>query len=81
MDLTMLKFWLLWCTILDYAVLIVWAVLSWRFRPFLRALMRIYGVADEQQADRLNLAGIMLFKIGILLFNLVPLFALLIAAK
>jgi hypothetical protein len=68
---------LLWCTIIDYALLIVW------FLVFVLAgerLFRLHGRwgfhFSRDQFDTLHYAGMSVYKIWILLFNLVPLVAL-----
>jgi Family of unknown function (DUF6868) len=67
---------LLWCTIIDYAIVTVW------FLAFVAAhdwLMRLHGRwfhLTHEQFDALNYAGMAVMKIGIMLFNLVPLIAL-----
>jgi hypothetical protein len=67
---------LLWCTIIDYAVLIVW------FIAFISAGNWLYGVhgrlfrLSREQFDAIHYGGMAVYKIGILLFNLVPLIVL-----
>ena len=67
---------LLWCTVINYGVLLVW------FLAFAFAhdwIQRIHGRwfrLSRDQFDALHYAGMSLFKIGIMLFNLVPLVAL-----
>jgi len=70
---------LLWCAMINYGMLIVW------FLFFLLPhewLYRFYGRwfhLTVEQFDAINFAGMVLFKIGIMLFNLVPYIALRIA--
>ncbi len=67
---------LLWCTVMDYGALLVW------FLAFALAhdwMFRLHGRwfrLSREQFDALHYAGMSIFKIGILLFNLVPLIAL-----
>jgi len=62
---------LLWCTVINYCVLLVW------FGVFVLAndwLHRIHGKwfrLSREQFDALHHAGMSICKIGILLFNLV----------
>jgi hypothetical protein len=76
MTLEMARSFFLWCTAINYAVLLVWAVL------FLAAhdrMLRLWGRwvrVSAEQFDLLNVAGISLYKLGIFLFNLVPCIAL-----
>jgi hypothetical protein len=67
---------LLWCSIIDYALLGVWALLATRGRDWLYGLVRRVFPMPREQFDLLNYAGITLYKMGILLFNIVPLISL-----
>ncbi len=69
---------LLWCTVINYAVLLWWFVL---FRVAHDRLQRLHGRwfrLSPEQFDAVHYAGMALYKIGILLVNLVPYVALLI---
>jgi hypothetical protein len=76
MSIAMARAFLLWCTVINYGVLLVW----WLF--FMLAHDWMYGLHSRwfhlsvEQFDALHYAGIALYKIGILLFNLVPYIAL-----
>lgn len=67
---------LLWCTGLNYAVLLVW------FGVFVFAhewMYRIHGrwfKFSLETFDAIHYAGLAVYKIGIILLNLVPLVAL-----
>jgi hypothetical protein len=67
---------LLWCTGLNYAVLLVW------FGVFVFAhewMYRIHGrwfKLPLESFDAIHYAGLAVYKIGIILLNLVPLIAL-----
>jgi hypothetical protein len=65
-----------WCAIINYAILLLWSalVMFWRDGMY-RLLCRWYRVSTEQ-FDAMNLFGITIYKIEILLFNLVPCIAL-----
>ena len=70
---------LLWCTVINYALLLIWFMLyalphAWLYRIWGRWFRLTVG-----QFDTLNFAGIVLYKLGILLLNLVPLGALYLA--
>ncbi len=69
---------LLWCTVINYGVLLLWVVLlmlphGWMYRPWGRWVR-----LSVEQFDAINFAGMVLYKTGIILFNLVPYVALLI---
>lgn len=72
---------LFWCTVMNWAVLLVW------FLVFTLAHDWIYGVHARwfrlaaEQFDALHYAGMAIYKIGILLFNLVPYVALRVAGR
>ena len=76
MSIAIIREVLLWCTGINYGVLLVW------FLFFLLAHDWIYGLHSRwfhlsiDQFDTLHYAGMAIFKIGILLFNLVPYIAL-----
>jgi hypothetical protein len=67
---------LLWSAGMNYAVLLVW------FGVFVLAhdwLYRLHGrwfKISVDAFDAIHYAGLAIYKIGVLLFNLVPLFAL-----
>jgi hypothetical protein len=66
----------LWCSIINYALLCVWALLATLGRGWLHGLVgRVFPVSREQ-FDLLNYAGITLYKMGTLLFSIVPLISL-----
>ena len=70
----------MWCTIINYGLLVVWGVLFMiPNNPVFRIKARMGQMTTEQFAT-LNYAGIVLYKIGIFLFNLVPMIALYIIA-
>jgi len=69
------RHFLLWCTVINYGILLVWFFVF----VFAHDLMeRIHGKwfrLSHDQFDAIHYAGMSIFKIGILLFNLVPLVA------
>ena len=78
MTITVTRSFFLWCTVINYGVLLVW------FLAFVFAhdwMFRIHGRwfrLSHDQFDALHYAGLSIFKIGIILFNLVPLIVLFI---
>lgn len=63
---------LLWCAVINYGLLLLWVVLfvlphGWMYRLW----GRWFRLSNEQ-FDAINFALIVLYKTGILLFNLVP---------
>ena len=76
MSLEMVSAALLWCAAINYGLLLWW------FLAFLLARDSIYRLHGRwfrmapDQFDMLHYAGMALYKIGILLLNLVPYIAL-----
>jgi hypothetical protein len=67
---------LLWCVVLNYALLLYWvAIFFFAHSWFYRLLTRWFKLSIEV-FDALNFAGMTVYKLGIILFNLVPLLAL-----
>jgi hypothetical protein len=72
MTLELTRSFLLWCTVLNYGILLVW------FLAFASAhdwMLRLHGRwfrLSREQFDALHYAGMSVYKIGILLFALVP---------
>jgi hypothetical protein len=67
---------LLWCVGLNYLVLFIWAGLfvfahDWMFR-----LHRRWFNLTVETFDAIHYAGLSIYKIGIILFNLMPFVAL-----
>jgi hypothetical protein len=76
MNLEFVRSFLLWCTIIDYGILIVW------FLAFMLAhdgLHRLHGRwfrLSREQFDALHYMAMAVFKIIVLVFNVVPLLVL-----
>ena len=72
MTIEVTRHFLLWCTVIDYCILLVW------FLAFVfvhDAMLRLHGRwfhLSRDQFDALHYIGMSIFKIGIMLFNLVP---------
>jgi hypothetical protein len=80
MSLEAVRNTLLWCTAINVAVLVVWSLLwvlphQWIYR----LTSRRFRLTPEQ-FDAISFAGIVVYKLGILFFNLVPYIALRIVA-
>lgn len=80
MTLVELKALLLWSTALNYGVLLFW------FGAFVYAHDGLYRLhtrwfkLSEEKFDALHYIGMSIYKIGVMLLNLVPLIALCMAA-
>jgi len=81
MSIAIIRKALLWCTVINYGILIVW----WLF--FLLGHDWMYGWHSQwfhlsvEQFDALHYMGMALYKIGILLLNLIPYIALRIVRR
>ena len=69
----------LWCAVINYAVLVIWVLLIILPHEWLYRLWGRWFRLTAEQFDAINFAGIAIYKVGILLFNLVPYLALRIA--
>ncbi|MGA2706064.1 MAG: DUF6868 family protein [Isosphaeraceae bacterium] len=72
MSIEIARSFFLWCSVINYAILLVWAALATLARDWLYRLWSRWFRLSTEQFDMLNLAGMTLYKIGILLFNIVP---------
>lgn len=72
----MIRHFFLWCTIINYGIVVTWFLIFTLGHDWMLNLhSKLFNISNEQ-FDRLHYAGIMIFKIGIMLFNLVPFIAL-----
>ncbi|MEA5115229.1 MAG: hypothetical protein VB050_14510 [Geobacteraceae bacterium] len=72
MTLEMIRSMLAWCTVIDLGVLVAWFLL---FTLAHDLMYRIHGKwfrMEEKTFDAVHYSGMALFKLGILIFNLVP---------
>jgi hypothetical protein len=72
---------LLWCTVINYAVLLLWFL---AFKVAHDWIYRLHGRwfrLSVEQFDAIHYAGMAIYKIGILVLNLVPYVALLIVGR
>jgi hypothetical protein len=79
MSVEMLRDVLLYCGIINYAMLLLWVALVLLAPGFARWVGRLFRLSAEQ-FDTIQYGGILLYKLGIILFNLVPYIALRIVA-
>jgi hypothetical protein len=79
MNVETLRAALLCCGIINYAMLVLWAALALLAPGLLRWHARWFRLSAEQ-LGAINYAGILLYKVAIFLFNLVPYLALRIVA-
>ena len=81
MNVGFVKDVLLWCTIINYAVLFFWFGVFVVAHDWLLNLHgRLFRLSDER-INSIHYLGMAIYKIGILLFNLVPYVALSIVSN
>jgi hypothetical protein len=76
MSIETLRSSLLWCAIINYGVLLVWFLFFIGAHDWMYLLHGRWFRLSVEQFDSLHYAGMAVYKIGILLFNLVPYVAL-----
>ena len=76
MSLAMVRKALLWCTVLNYGVLFVWWLCFLFAHDGMHGWHSQWFHLSREQFDAVHYAGMALYKLGILLFNLVPSLAL-----
>lgn len=76
MNIVTLRDLLLYCTTINFGVLALWGLFFLLPHEWLYRLWgRVFRLSAEQ-FDTINVAGILFYKLGILLFNLFPYLAL-----
>jgi hypothetical protein len=70
------RMFLLWCTIINYGVLLLWFAVFVFGHDWIQRVHGRWFHLSHEQFDVMHYAGMSVFKIGILLFNLVPFIAL-----
>lgn len=72
MSVELARSFLLWCTIANYSILLVWFVVFMSAHDALRQMHGRWFRLSNDQFDALHYLGMTIYKMGILLFNLVP---------
>jgi hypothetical protein len=65
-----------WCTLINWAVLLWWWMFIWLARDFVYRLHSKWFKLSEHTFDAMHYGGMGLFKVAVLMFNLVPYLAL-----
>ena len=76
MAINEIKYILLWCTGLNYTVLIIWFALIVFAHGWMYGIHSRWFKLSVETFDAIHYTGLAIYKIGILLFNLVPLAAI-----
>jgi hypothetical protein len=76
-----LKEILLWCVGINYGILLIWFGVFFLAHDWLFRIHTRWFKLSVETFDALNYAGMAMYKIGVLLLNLVPLIALCVSLK
>jgi hypothetical protein len=76
MSIDVVRDFFLWCAVINYVLLVVWFLILVSPHHWLYQLWGRWFRMTAEQFDAINFAGIVLYKLGILFFNLVPYVAL-----
>jgi hypothetical protein len=71
---------LVWCTVINYVILLVWFLVFVFAHDLMQRIDGRWFHLSREQFDAIHYAGMAVYKVGILLFNLVPLAALFMRA-
>jgi hypothetical protein len=66
----------MWCTLINYGILLLWFLIFTFAHDWMQALHGRWFTLHREQFDAIHYAGIAGYKILILIFNLVPWIAL-----
>ena len=69
---------LLWCTFINYGVLLLWFLVFLFAHDWMHRLHGRWFRLSPEHFDAIHYSGMAIYKLGIFLFNLVPFIALLI---
>jgi hypothetical protein len=72
MSIELTRNFLLWCTVINYGILLVWFLVFARAHDWMRRFHGRWFRLSDEQFDALHYVGMSIYKIGILLLNLVP---------
>ncbi len=72
MSIELTRSFLLWCTVINYGILLVWFLVFTLAHDWMRRFHGRWFRLSDEQFDSLHYLGMSIYKIGILLFNLVP---------
>ena len=72
---------LLWCVVINYGILFIWFGVFCIAHDWLYQLHVRWFKLSHDAFDAIHYAGMAIYKIGIMLFNLVPLIALYVVMK
>jgi hypothetical protein len=65
-----------WCSVINLGLLLLWVLFIWLFNDWIYRLHSKWIQISKEQFNAMHYGGMGLFKMGILLFNLVPYLAM-----
>jgi hypothetical protein len=72
MNVEVIRSFLLWCTVINYAILVTWFLLLVLLHDPIQRLHGRWFHFSDSQFNALHYGAMAVYKLGILLFNLVP---------
>ena len=81
MSIQVVRSALLWCAIINYGLLLWWFVYFMLAHDWMLGFSGTWFHLTTEQFDAINFAGILFYKIAIVLFNIVPWIALHIVGR
>lgn len=76
MNIAQLTNFLLYCTLINYVILLIWFFAFTFTKSWMKKLHRQWFNLSDQNFDAIHYSAMAVYKIGILLLNLVPFIAL-----
>jgi hypothetical protein len=76
MSVDVLRMTLFWSALLNYGVLLCWFVVFVRAHDWMQRMHGRWFHLSREQFDAVHYAGMAIYKVGILLFHLIPALAL-----
>ncbi len=76
MNIAQLTDFLLYCTLINYVILLIWFFAFIFAKNWMKKLHRQWFNLSDQNFDAIHYSAMAVYKIGILLLNLVPFIAL-----
>jgi len=81
MDIRTVRKALLWCSIINYGLLLWWCLYFMLAHDWMHRISGSWFHVTVAQFDAINFAGILFYKVAIFLFNIVPCIALYIVGR
>lgn len=72
MDITLIQEFLLWNTIINYGILLIWLLFFILARDWMYRLHTNWFNISQQNFDTIHYTCMAIFKIAIIIFNFVP---------